>query len=211
MILGFNADEVFRIAIEIEKNGITFYGKAKEIIKDKGVQEIFSQLEKEEKQHLENLEKMRAGLPAAAKQETVYDPSDDIKRTTEEETDQYIQDVAHMNVFRNAQNVEKYANEITAVEDALRLAIQFEKDSITFYLILRDLTEEDKGKEFVNGILAEEKLHLKKLSRRLRDEVGCEKMSVFQMPVCSSQTAMGAEQARADNLDEPCDDARGGV
>lgn len=211
MILGFNADEVFRIAIEIEKNGITFYGKAKEILKDEEVKGIFSQLEKEEEQHLGNLEKMRAGLPASAKQRTVYDPSNDIKRTSDEETDQYIQDVAHMNVFRNSQNVEKYVNEIKTVEDALRLAIQFEKDSITFYLILRDLTEEDKGREFLDDILAEEKDHLKKLSRRLRDEVGCEKMSVFQMPFCSSQTAMGAEQARADNLDEPCDDARGGA
>jgi rubrerythrin len=211
MILGFNADEVFRIAIEIEKNGITFYGKAKEILKDEEVQGIFSQLEKEEEKHLGNLQKMRAGLPASAKQRTVYNPSNDIKRKSDEETDQYIQDVAHMNVFRNSQNVEKYVNETTTVEDALRLAIQFEKDSITFYLILRDLTEEDKGREFVNDILAEEKDHLKKLSRRLRDEVGCEKMSVFQMPFCSSQTAMSAEQARAENLDEPCDDARGGA
>ncbi|EFK10089.1 conserved hypothetical protein [delta proteobacterium NaphS2] len=39
--------------------------------------------------------------------------------------------------------------------------------------------------------------------------VRCKNMSVFQMPVCASQTAMSAEQARADNLDEPCDDARG--
>ncbi len=36
-------------------------------------------------------------------------------------------------------------------------------------------------------------------------------MSVFQMPFCSSQTAISAEQARADSLDEPCDDARGGA
>jgi len=150
-------------------------------------------------------------LPESAKQRTVYDPSDDIKRKSDEETDQYIQDVAHMNVFRNSQNVERYVHEITSVEGVLRLAIQFEKDAITFYLILRDLTEEDKGREFLDDILAEEKSHLKKLSRRLRDEVGCEKMSVFQMPFCSSQTAMGAEQASAHNLDEPCDDARGGA
>jgi len=76
---------------------------------------------------------------------------------------------------------------------------------------MRDLTEEDKGKQLVDNILTEEKNHLKNLSRRLRNEVGCKNMSVFQMPVCATQTAMGAEQARADNLDEPCDDARGGA
>jgi len=152
---------------------------------------------------------MQMELPDSAKQKTDYGPSDDVKRKSDEELHQYIQDTADMNVFRNVENVKKYATEIKTVEDALRLAIQFEKDTITFFLIMRDLTEGDKGKQWVDDILTEEKNHLKNLSRRLGNEVGCKKMSVFQMPVCASQTAMGAEQARADNLDEPCDDARG--
>ncbi|EFK08612.1 rubrerythrin [delta proteobacterium NaphS2] len=211
MILGFNADEVFRTAIEIEKNGVIFYKNGRNALAEDDVKEIFSQLEKDEEAHLDKLRKMRAELPSSAKQPTDYDPTDDIKRKTDEETNQYIQDTADMNVFRNVENVEKYTTEIKTVEDALRLAIQFEKDAITFFLIMRDLTEDDKGKQFVGGILSEEKEHLKILSRRLRKEVGCEKMSTFQMPVCANQTAMGPEQARAANLDEPCDDSRGAV
>ncbi len=209
MILGFNADEVFRMAIEIKKNGIVFYKKGRDTL-DEDVKEIFSQLENEEKAHLEKLEKLRAELPASAKQPTDYDPSDDVNRNSDEEINQYIQDAADMNVFKNIGNVEKYVSEIKTAESALRLAIQFEKDAITFFLIMRDLTEDDKGKEFVDDILSAEKNHLKSLSRRLRDEVGCEKMSPFQVPVCASQTAMGPEQARAANPDEPCDDARAG-
>ncbi len=211
MILGFNADEVFRTAIEIEKNGIIFYRNGRNALAEDDVKEIFLQLEKDEEAHLHKLQKMRAELPPSAKRPTDYDPTDDIKRKADEETAQYIQDTADTNVFRNVENVEKYTNEIKTVEDALRLAIQFEKDAITFFLIMRDLTENDKGKQFVDGILSEEKNHLKKLSRRLRKEVGCEKMSIFRMPVCAGQTAMGAEQASAANLDEPCDDSRGAV
>jgi hypothetical protein len=168
-------------------------------------------LEKDEQAHLEKLQKMQGELPPSAKQPTDYDPTDDVKRKAQEETNQYIQDTADMNVFRKVENVEKYAREIKTEEDVLRLAIQFEKDAITLFLIMRDLTEDDKGIQFVDDILSEEKNHLKELSRRLRNEVGCEKMSTFQMPVCSGQTAMGAEQASAANPDEPCDDGRGGV
>ena len=88
-----------------------------------------------------------------------------------------------MNVFRKNENVHKYINELRHVEDALRLGIQFEKDSIVFYMILLDLTEEDKGKEFINEIIAQEAQHLKSLSRELRNQVGCEKMNAFQMPI----------------------------
>ena len=209
--MGFNADEVARMAMELKRNGITFYKKGRDALKDEDVKAIFFQLEKEEETHLHKLQKMLAAPTDSAKQKTDYGPSGDVKLKSDEEIHQYIQDTADMNVFRNVANVKKYASEIKTVEDALRLAIQFEKDTITFFLIMRDLTEEDKGKQWVDDILTEEKNHLKNLSRRLRNEVGCKNMSVFQMPVCASQTAMGAEQARADNLDEPCDDARGGA
>jgi len=211
MILGFNADEVFRIAIEIEKNGITFYEKAEDAFQNDRLRQVFSHLKGEEEKHLKSLQQMQAELPNAAKRKTDYDPSDDVQRKAEEEINQYIQDTADMNVFRKPENVNRYINNLNRVEDALRLAIQFEKDSITFYLILRDLTEEDKGKDFVDEILAQEKEHLKSLSRELRDEVGHENLNVFQMPVCAGQTAMDAEQARAMNPDEPCDDSRAGV
>ncbi len=210
MILGFNADEIFGIAIDIEKNGIQFYEQARAAAIRDSVKEIFAELKAQEEQHLRELEQMRAELPESAKRPTDYDPADDVYRKREEEVEQYIRDTADMNVFRKPEHVEQYISEMDRVEDALRLAIQFEKDSITFYLILKDLTEEDKGKAFVDGILAGEKEHLKRLSRELREAVGCEKMHLYQMPACTTQTAMGAEQARTMNPDEPCDDSRGG-
>jgi len=45
MTLGFNAYEVFRVAIEIEKNGITFYQKAKESLQDENLNQVFMKLE----------------------------------------------------------------------------------------------------------------------------------------------------------------------
>ena len=210
MILGFNADEVLRIAIEIEKNGIIFYQKARAVQTHEKLRNLFDDLVKEEEKHLKAFEDMRAKLPEQAKERTDYDPSDDVHRNADAEIDQYIENAAEMNVFRDPENVEKYVRNIKTVEDALRLAIQFEKDSVSFYLVLRDLTEEDKGRDFVNKIIAEETEHLKTLSRELRNEVGCKKLGVYQMPVCAGQTAMDAEQARGMNPDEPCDDARSG-
>ena len=210
MILGFNADEVFGIAIDIEKNGIQFYEQARAAAVHDSVKEMFAELKAQEETHLRDLEQMRADLPESAKRPTDYDPSDDVYREREEEVGQYIRDMADMNVFHHPEDVAKYASEMRSAEDAVRLAIRFEKDSITFYLMMKDLTEEDKGKAFVDRILNEEKEHLKRLSRELREKVGCDKMSLYQMPACTTQTAMGAEQARTMNPDEPCDDSRGG-
>ena len=211
MILGFYADEVFLIAIEIEKNGIAFYGRAKKALKNDNIKELFSRLENEEEKHLHNLQKMRAELPGSAKRKTDYHISSDVQTKADEEITNYVRDIADMNVFRKPQNVKNYINGIKTVEDALRMAIQFEKDSISFYLILRDLMEKDKEKGFVDDIISEEKEHLKDLAKELRNEVGRRNLNVFQLPVCAGQTAMDAEQARAGNLDEPCDDFRGGV
>lgn len=175
MILGFNADEVFRIAIEIEKNGITFYQKATEFLQDQNLKQVFMELKDEEEKHHAALREMRAKLPESARRSTDYDPVDDVQRKADEETNQYIRTMADINVFGKDENVRKLIYELQHVEDALRLGIQFEKDSIVFYMILRDLTEEDKGRGFVNDIIAQEAQHLKSLCRELGNQVRCEK------------------------------------
>ena len=51
--------------------------------------------------------------------------------------------------------------------DALKLAIQFEKDSILFFLLMQDETEKGKGKELISQLTNEEKAHLRMLSKEL--------------------------------------------
>ncbi|MBW1920541.1 MAG: hypothetical protein JRI81_10005 [Deltaproteobacteria bacterium] len=44
------------------------------------------------------------------------------------------------------------------------MAIDFEKDSIVFFLLMQDNTDEKTGKKLVGQLLKEEQEHLRKLS-----------------------------------------------
>ena len=52
-------------------------------------------------------------------------------------------------------------------EQALKLAMEFEKDSIVFYLGMRDAVPEKLGRDRLDGVIKEEMGHIRLLSREL--------------------------------------------
>ena len=159
MYLGFNADEIFSVAIEIEENGRVFYGKARELTDNKEVRNLFSYLEQAEINHKEKFTELRSRLPDKATSEAVWDPDN--------EDDEYLKILADTNVFRKDTDVKDKLSRISDFTDSLKLAIQFEKDSILFYSFIKDFTDKSKGREFIDKIIDEEKKHLRELSREL--------------------------------------------
>jgi rubrerythrin len=165
VIYGFNASEVFQIAIDIEENGRRFYEKAMGLSDDHEVKTIFAALAREEAEHLEKFKDLKSQLPEAASDDTVWDP--------ENEIDQYLQMMADMNVFRSDVDMEEKLSMVGSIEDALKLGIQFEKDSIIFFLSMQEATAENKGRESIDQLVNEEKEHLKRLSLELRRHTAC--------------------------------------
>ncbi|MEA3359500.1 MAG: ferritin family protein [Thermodesulfobacteriota bacterium] len=160
MIYGFNANEIFQIAINIEENGKRFYEKAMELIDDKDAKTLLASLAKEEIEHLKKFTELKEQLPKEAAAGTVWDPENDMNN--------YLHMVADMNVFSSDFNLKDELSQVKSVEDALRFGIQFEKDSIIFFLTIQDATDEAKGRELIGQLIEEEKGHLKKLSLELR-------------------------------------------
>ncbi|MCK4435516.1 hypothetical protein KAU87_01770 [Candidatus Bathyarchaeota archaeon] len=99
MIYGFNADEVFQIAIDIEENGKRFYEKAMDIVDNPDVKAVLGSLAKDEAEHLKRFTELKAQLPKTATEDTVWDP--------EHEMNQYLQMMADIHVFRSDLDVEK--------------------------------------------------------------------------------------------------------
>jgi rubrerythrin len=157
---GFNADEVFRIAIKIEENGKDFYEKAQERIDDPEVREIFADLAGQEVEHKQRFQKMREELPGHDAEPTVFDP--------ENELNLYLQMVADQHIFRRSEGVDEHVAGIDTAEEALRMAVQFEKDSVIFFLTMQEATEEEKGREKIGLLVKEEQEHLRRLSMQLR-------------------------------------------
>jgi len=159
VIYGFNANEVFQIAIDIEQNGKRFYEKAMDLCGNPELKKVFASLAQEEVEHLRRFTELKAQLPKAATGDTVWDP--------EHEMNQYLQMMADMHIFRSDLDVEGKLSRVKNPEDVLKLGIQFEKDSIVFYSSIQDATGEKKGREFIGQLVDEEKKHLKKLSLEL--------------------------------------------
>ncbi len=160
MIYGFNANEIFQIAIDIEENGKRFYEKAIDLVDNPDVKALLASLAQEEVEHLKRFAELKAQLPKAAAEDTIWDP--------EHEMNQYLQMMADMNVFRSNLDLVEVLSSVKNLEDVLRLGIQFEKDSIVFYITIQDATEEKKGREFIGQLVNEEKKHLMRLSLELR-------------------------------------------
>jgi rubrerythrin len=156
MSYDFNADDIFEMAQQIEKNGAAFYRKAAEGIQAPDNKAMLLELAKMEDQHEKTFASMRAELSAKEKVSTTFDPQGDAV--------QYLKALADMRVF-----FEKKIDPGTMIA-ILKEAITAEKDSIVFYLGMKELVPENLGRTKLEGIIKEEMGHIRLLSGKLREQ-----------------------------------------
>jgi rubrerythrin len=160
MIFSFNALEVFQIAISIEENGRVFYEKAQAVVDDAEVKELFKDLGLQEVEHRKKFETLKAQLPAPAAEPTVWDPDNEAER--------YLKMMADEHIFGPGSDPGAMVGNIQNASDALKAAMGFEKDSIIFFLTMKDATDELKGREYIDQLVKEEQEHLRRLALQLR-------------------------------------------
>ncbi|MDR2339003.1 MAG: ferritin family protein [Deltaproteobacteria bacterium] len=156
MIYPFNAHEAVKIAIRIEENGLDFYNNAAKKFQPSKTADLFVRLAKEEEVHKAIFTKMLAELP---KEEgpSVFDPDN--------EMDQYLQMMAGMHVFlQDQKDVDGILDKIKDEKAALELAISFEKDSVNFYVQLKEATQSVDDRIPVDRLISEESKHVRVLS-----------------------------------------------
>ncbi|UCD14606.1 MAG: ferritin family protein [Thermoplasmatales archaeon] len=149
----FNADEVFEVAEEIERNGAKFYRSVADSVSDRNNRKLLNDLAEMEDEHEQTFKTMRSQLSQDEKIVTTFDP--------EGESEKYLRALADTRVF--------YEKEIDAnsLEEIYKTAITAEKDSIVFYLGMRDIVPEHLGKQKLDGIIKEEMGHIRLLSKEL--------------------------------------------
>jgi rubrerythrin len=153
MSYDFNADDVFEMAEQMERNGAKFYRNAAEGDIDAANKEFLLGLEEMEVAHEKTFKDMRAELSAQEQTSTVFDP--------EGEAALYLRALADTRVF-----FEKEI-ETASMRGILKSAIEAEKDSIVFYLGMKDAVPDELGKGRLDGIIKEEMGHIKLLAKEL--------------------------------------------
>jgi len=149
----FNMNEILEMAEQIERNGAAFYRKAAEGISDSQNRELLLELAQMEDEHEKTFASLRAQLSEVEKTSALFDP--------EGETVFYLRALADTRVFFEKKT------DTASLEEILKEALTAEKDSIVFYLGMKELVPEKYGKEKIDSIIKEEMGHIKLLGKKL--------------------------------------------
>ena len=153
----FNADEVFEMAEQIERNGAKFYRAAAE--KFPAIQQFLLDLAVMEDEHEKTFADMRAQLSGREEEPMVFDP--------EGEVQMYLRVIADGEVFNvKAEPAEHLKGQETA-EGILEIAIDMEKESIAFYAGLKECVPPRAGRDKIEAIIREEFSHIATLNEQL--------------------------------------------
>jgi len=155
MSIYFNADEIFEMAEQIEGNSIKFYRQAAEAHSDSECQTLLLHLAKMEERHLRAVSKMRADMLNQGQVATVnstFDPDGDAAA--------YLRAMADGHVFDVRTDPTEVFSEKKTLDEIFIISIGFEKDSIVFYIGMREMVPENLGKDQIDNIIKQEMRHI---------------------------------------------------
>jgi rubrerythrin len=156
MVYHFNADEIFEMAIRIEENGARFYRKAAGFQSDSNNREMLEKLAAMEDQHQFTFKKMRERLSEADKAATVFDPKN--------EASEYLSAMADAHGGEGSPAVADSLTGKESIAEIVDIAIGLEKESILFYIGLKDMIPPKYGQDKLEKIIKEERSHIVQLS-----------------------------------------------
>ncbi len=155
MGIDFNAEDIFKMAEQIEKNGAEFYRNAAEGVSGSPNRDLLLEMADLEDQHEKTFAALRSELTEKEKESNVFDPDNDAVK--------YLKALADMRVF-----FEKTID-VTSMEAILKEAISAEKDSILFYQGMKQLVPKWLGNEKIDLIIKEEMDHIRNLTQKLSE------------------------------------------
>ena len=160
MAYDFNADEIFEMAIQIEANGAKFYRKAADLQQEPENKAFLEKLARMEDKHKTTFEAMRKAVSEGQKQETVFDPANELSM--------YLKAMADNHGGEGDPDVAESLTGEESMEEIITTAVGLEKESILFYLGLKDLVPAKYGHDKLDDIIKEEKLHIAQLNGFLK-------------------------------------------
>ena len=146
-----NASEILDFAVHIEQNGYEFYVETAKKFNNEKLMELFHYLADEERVHEKTFKNLKEKIGSFTPQESY--PG---------EYDGYMKD--YLKAFAPKTNVtlKDRITKIKTIEDAIEMALIFEKDSVVFFSTLKRYVS-DEHKPAIDRIIEEEINHVMKL------------------------------------------------
>jgi len=145
----FSITEVIEQAIQTEELGYEFYKKMSKRFEDnKELERLFTTLAIKELEHKDTFRKLRERI-------------DEKEPDNWEEVKPYLRAMVESEFFLGNDKTPQLMEAIDTAHDAVRFAINFEKETMLYFIGIRDVVNE---KEIVDKIINEEKSHIMWLS-----------------------------------------------
>ena len=160
MPITFNANEIFEMAEEMERNGARFYRKAAENTSDDQTKQMLLNMADMEDDHLKTFEEMRKELSGQEKGWTTFDPDN--------QSVLYLQSMADARGYEGKITPTKELTSSETPKEILETALNSEKESIVFYFGLKGLVPVKAGRDKVEAIIIEELSHITTLLNKLK-------------------------------------------
>ena len=145
----FTVKEIFNMAIQIEKNGEAVYRGVIEKISDPALVSLLEWMADEEVKHAEWFASLKQELELHSKKNLVQEISRDF--------------------LKNLLGGQKFSlegidfSQVGQINDLIDVLIEFEKDTILFYEILKPFIQDEDTLLQLQKIINEEKHHIKQL------------------------------------------------
>jgi rubrerythrin len=148
-----NVGEAVEFAIYIEQNGCKFYLETMKKFNDEKLVELFQFLADEELKH----EKTFRGL---LKKTGTFTPPE----SSPGEYEAYMKDFLKTHALADDEALQKKLAGIKTIDDAVNMALDFEKDSIVLFTMVKKYID-DQNKSHVETIIQEEISHILKITQ----------------------------------------------
>ena len=151
----FSLKDIIDIAVQIEQNGEKTYRHAAEKIQNPSLSALLQWLADEEVKHMEWFETLI---------DTVHGTGDFPE-----------QEKMGRALLKNAVGDQSFTLEdadfssMETIEDLLKLAIEFEKDTVLFYGMLQPLIQDQQTLEQLHAVIQEEENHVRHLKKVLSE------------------------------------------
>ena len=148
----YNADEVFEMAIQIERNGEKFYAISAERSSEPKAKEMLEKLRDMEADHQKIFASLREKISDQSAEPFVFDPDGQIGM--------YLRAAADSHIFNVNRDPGDMVKKDAPAKEIMDTAIHFEKDSIVYFLGMQDMVPEKLGKSEIGKLVEKEKKHI---------------------------------------------------
>ena len=162
MSILFTPSEVFEIAIEIERNGASFYRKAASSTSDSQARSELLELAAMEDGHEVTFTELKRDLVGDGGNIEWFDSAS--------EAAMYLQNFASGQVFDMTQDPLTAASR--PLPEILRFALERERDSVVFFVGMQELMPAGPGRTKVEAIIKQEMGHISLLGKRYQQAMG---------------------------------------